>query len=211
MSPVTIVLLVILAVLIAATIALYFLGKKAQKRKDEQDAQLAATAQTVTMLIIDKKRMRLNQSGLPQAVIDQTPKLMRRSKHPIVKAKVGPKVMTLIADDACFDMIPVKKEVKATESGIYITKVTGVRGPLEKPEGKVSWRTKLKRKAENANKELQKEKKSMNEEKAAKKSKTKLVWTGKASSPVGLEAFFHFFLISSIQMKLYYLSNYLFR
>ena len=43
MSPVTIVLLVILAVLIAATIALYFLGKKAQKRKDEQDAQLAAT------------------------------------------------------------------------------------------------------------------------------------------------------------------------
>ena len=165
--------LVILAVLIAATIALYFLGKKAQKRKDEQDAQLAATAQTVTMLIIDKKRMRLNQSGLPQAVIDQTPKLMRRSKLPIVKAKVGPKVMTLIADDACFDMIPVKKEVKATVSGIYITKVTGVRGPLEKPEGKVSWRTKLKRKAESANKELQKEKKSMNEEKAAKKSKTK--------------------------------------
>nr|WP_330408851.1 hypothetical protein [Roseburia inulinivorans] len=158
---------------IAATIALYFLGKKAQKRKDEQDAQLAATAQTVTMLIIDKKRMRLNQSGLPQAVIDQTPKLMRRSKLPIVKAKVGPKVMTLIADDACFDMIPVKKEVKATVSGIYITKVTGVRGPLEKPEGKVSWRTKLKRKAESANKELQKEKKSMNEEKAAKKSKTK--------------------------------------
>ena len=46
-------------------------------------------------------------------------------------------------------------------------------GPLEKPEGKVSWRTKLKRKAESANKELQKEKKSMNEEKAAKKSKTK--------------------------------------
>ena len=173
MSPVTIVLLVILAVLIAATIALYFLGKKAQKRKDEQDAQLAATAQTVTMLIIDKKRMRLNQSGLPQAVIDQTPKLMRRSKLLIVKAKVGPKVVTLIADDACFDMIPVKKEVKATVSGIYITKVTGVRGPLEKPEGKVSWRTKLKRKAESANKELQKEKKSMNEEKAAKKSKTK--------------------------------------
>jgi len=150
-----------------------FIFPRKESSKDEQDAQLAATAQTVTMLIIDKKRMRLNQSGLPQAVIDQTPKLMRRSKLPIVKAKVGPKVMTLIADDACFDMIPVKKEVKATVSGIYITKVTGVRGPLEKPEGKVSWRTKLKRKAESANKELQKEKKSMNEEKAAKKSKTK--------------------------------------
>lgn len=173
MSTVNIVLLVILAVLIVGLIVLYFLGKKAQKKRDEQEAQLAANSQTVSMLIIDKKRLRLKDSGLPQVVIDQTPKMMRRSKLPIVKAKVGPKVMTLIADDACFDMIPVKKEVKATVSGIYITKVTGVRGPLEKPEGKVSWRTKLKRKAENANKELQKEKKSMNEEKAAKKSKTK--------------------------------------
>lgn len=173
MSTVNIVLLVILAVLVVGLIVLYFLGKKAQKKRDEQEAQLAANAQTVSMLIIDKKRLRLKDSGLPQVVIDQTPKMMRRSKLPIVKAKVGPKVMTLIADDACFDMIPVKKEVKATVSGIYITKVTGVRGPLEKPEGKVSWRTKLKRKAESANKELQKEKKSMNEEKAAKKSKTK--------------------------------------
>ena len=131
MSPVTIVLLVILAVLIAATIALYLLGKKAQKRKDEQDAQLAATAQTVTMLIIDKKRMRLNQSGLPQAVIDQTPKLMRRSKLPIVKAKVGPKISILIADEKVFDLIPVKKEIKAEVSGLYIVGVKGIRGSLE--------------------------------------------------------------------------------
>lgn len=173
MNTVTIVLLVILAVLIVAMIVLYFLGKKAQKRKDEQDAQLAATAQTITMLIIDKKRMRITESGLPQAVIDQTPKLMRRSKLPIVKAKVGPRVMSLIADDAIFDMIPVKKEVKATVSGIYITKVAGVRGPLEKPEGKVSWRTKLKRKAESANAELEREKAELEKEKAAKKNKKK--------------------------------------
>ena len=147
MSPVTIVLLVILAVLIIGLIVLYFLGKKAQKKKAEQDEQLAAAAQTVSMLIIDKKRMRITESGLPQVVIDQTPKMMRRTKLPIVKAKVGPKVMSLIADESVFDYIPVKKEVKATVSGIYITKVTGVRGPLEKPEGKKSWRTKLKEKA----------------------------------------------------------------
>ena len=86
MSPVTIVLLVILVVLIIAMVVLYFLGKKAQKRKDEQDAQIAATAQVVPMLIIDKKRMRIKDAGLPQAVVDQTPKMMRRSKLPIVKA-----------------------------------------------------------------------------------------------------------------------------
>lgn len=171
MSPVTIVLLVILVVLIVGMVVLYFLGKKAEKRKAEQDAQLAATAQTVSMLIIDKKRMRINESGLPQAVIDQTPKLMRRSKLPIVKAKVGPRVMTLIADEAVFELIPVKKEVKATVSGLYITKVTGVRGALEKPEGKLSWRAKLKKKAEAANASLEKEKQEL--EKAKKNQKKK--------------------------------------
>lgn len=159
MSTVTIVLLVILVVLIIALVALYFAGKKAQARKAEQDEQMAAVAQTVSMLIIDKKRMRIKDSGLPQAVIEQTPKLMRRSKLPIVKAKVGPKVMTLIADESVFDMIPVKKEVKATVSGLYITKVTGLRGPLEQPEGKKSWRARLQDKAAKANAELEAEKK----------------------------------------------------
>ena len=173
MSTPMIIMLIVLVVLIGVCVALYFFGKKAQKKQAEQQQQMDAVAQTVSMLIIDKKKMKLKDSGLPAVVLENTPKYLRRSKVPVVKAKVGPKVMTLIADDACFDMIPVKKEVKATVSGIYITKVTGVRGPLEKPEGKVSWRTKLKRKAESANKELQKEKKSMNEEKAAKKSKTK--------------------------------------
>ncbi len=169
MSTLTIVLLVILAIMIVGLIVLYFLGKKAEKRKAEQDEQLAAVAQTVTMLIIDKKRMRIKESGLPQAVIDQTPKLMRRSKLPIVKAKVGPKVMSLIADEAVFDLIPIKKEVKATVSGIYITKVTGVRGPLEKPEGKKSWRARLKAKADKATTELEKEKAELAKEKAKKK------------------------------------------
>ena len=171
MSPVTIVLLVILAILIVGLSVLYFLGKKAQKKKEEQDAQLAASAQTISMLIIDKKRMRITESGLPQAVIDQTPKLMRRSKLPIVKAKVGPRVMSLIADEAVFDLIPVKKEVKATVSGIYITKVTGVRGSLEKPEGKKSFRARLKDKANKANAKLEKEKQELEKEKSKSKKK----------------------------------------
>ena len=171
MSKLTIVLLVILVVLIIACIALYFLGKKAEKKQAEQQEQLDAVKQTVSMLVIDKKRMRITESGLPQVVIDQTPKMMRRTKLPIVKAKVGPKVMSLIADESVFDYIPVKKEVKATVSGIYITKVTGVRGPLEKPEGKKSWRTKLKEKANRANKELEKEKAELEKEKSKKKKK----------------------------------------
>ena len=136
MSPVTIVLLVILAVLIIGLVVLYFLGKKAQKKKAEQDEQLAAAAQTVSMLIIDKKRMRITESGLPQVVIDQTPKMMRRTKLPIVKAKVGPKVMTLMCDAKVFEVLPVKKEAKVVVSGIYITSIKSVRGGLDIPEKK---------------------------------------------------------------------------
>jgi uncharacterized protein YneF (UPF0154 family) len=96
MSTVTIVLLVILVILIAALIGLYFFGKKAQKKQEEQQAQIEATKQTVSMLVIDKKRMPLKESGLPQMVIEQTPKLMRRSKLPIVKAKIGPKIAIMM-------------------------------------------------------------------------------------------------------------------
>ena len=124
------VLLIILVILIAVLVALYFLGKRAQKKQDENQAQIEAAKQTVNMLIIDKKRLRIKESGLPQMVIDQTPKLMRNSKLPIVKAKVGPQILSLVSDEKIFDSIPVKKEVKATVSGIYILDVKGLHGKL---------------------------------------------------------------------------------
>lgn len=133
---VTKILLIILVILVIVLVVLYFLGKKAQKKQAAQQEQIDAAKQTVSMLIIDKKRMKLKESGLPQMVIDQTPKLMRRAKLPIVKAKIGPKIMTLVADEKVYELIPIKKEVKAEVSGIYITGVKGVRGPLETPEQK---------------------------------------------------------------------------
>lgn len=140
MNTVTIVLLVILVVLIAAVVVLYFLGRKAQKKQAEQQEQIEAYKQTVSMLIIDKKRMKLKDAGLPAAVIEQTPKLLRGSKLPIVKAKVGPQVMTLVCEESIFESVPVKKEVKATVSGIYITAVKGLHGTaIVKPTKKKGW------------------------------------------------------------------------
>lgn len=146
MSKLTIVLLVILVVLIVACIALYFLGKKAEKKQAEQQEQLDAVKQTVSMLIIDKGRIRLKDAGFPPIVLENTPKYLRRSKVPVVKAKVGPKVMTLMCDAQVYPTIPVKKEVKATVSGIYITGVKGLRGPLETPEKKKGFFARLRNK-----------------------------------------------------------------
>ena len=134
MSTWQVVLIVILAVLLIALAVLYFLGKKLQKKKDESDRQLAAASQTIPMLIIDKKKMKLKEAGLPDIVYEQTPKLLRRQKVPIVKAKVGPKIQTFMCDEAAFAEIPVKKEVRVIVSGLYITRVKGLRKPLEKPE-----------------------------------------------------------------------------
>lgn len=136
MSKVTIVLLVILVVLIAALVALYFFGKKAQKRQEEQQAQIEASKQTMSILVIDKKRMRLKDSGLPQMVIDQTPKLMRRQKLPIVKARIAGRTQILIADEKVFEILPIKKEVKAEISGLYIVGARAIRGHLETPPQK---------------------------------------------------------------------------
>lgn len=129
-----IVLLVIIVILLAVLIALYFLGKRLQKKKDESDRQMEAASQTIPMLIIDKKKMKLKEAGLPPIVYEQTPKLLRRQKVPIVKAKVGPRIQTFLCDAAVFDDIPLKKEVRVTASGLYITGVKGLRKPLEKPE-----------------------------------------------------------------------------
>lgn len=129
----TIVLLVILAIMLIAVVVLYFVGKRAQKKQAEQQELMEANKQTVSMLIIDKKRMKLKDSGLPQMVIDQTPKIMRGSKLPIIKAKIGPQIISLICEEKIFDSVPVKKEVKAVISGMYVLEVKGLHGKAEKP------------------------------------------------------------------------------
>jgi uncharacterized membrane protein YdfJ with MMPL/SSD domain len=139
MRPWLIITLSILAVLIIAGVVLYFLGKRAQKKQAQQKEMMEANKQSVSMLIIDKKRLPLKDSGLPQSVISQTPKMMRRSKLPFIKAKVGPQIMTFICEEKIFDSVPVKKEVKAVISGLYVLSVKGLHGrPEVKPQKKKS-------------------------------------------------------------------------
>ena len=129
-------LIISAAVCVVLIIVMYRLAQRNEKRRNEQQASIDQMAQNYTMLIIDKKKMKLKDSGLPQQVIDDTPWYAKRSKVPVVKAKVGPKIVTLIADNNVYDLIPVKKEIKATVAGIYISDVRGLRGPLQKPEKK---------------------------------------------------------------------------
>lgn len=169
---------VILVIGIAVLAFLYYKGSKMQKEQAEQKDKLFAAAQQATILVIDKKRMPLIDSGLPQAVLDQTPKRARRTKVPVVKAKIGPRVMSLIADEDVYDEIPVKAEVKAMISGIYITSINNFRkAPVPAPEKK-GFMAKLRRNANNAQanidaakKKQDKIKKEIQEERSKKKKK----------------------------------------
>lgn len=152
-KPLTIVLLVVAVVVIVLLILLYRYGTKLQKKSEASQAQMQEGAQTTSMLVIDKKRLKLKEAGLPQIVVDQAPKLMRGSKVPIVKAKIGPKVMNLVCDEKIFDSIPVKKEIKAVMNGIYIMDVKGLRSNLDTKPVKQGFFKKLRSKAEKVVKE----------------------------------------------------------
>lgn len=127
----SIVLLVIAGILLIALIALMIYGNKMQKKSEAAQQSMMAGAQTYSILVIDKKMMKLKDAGFPKIVLEQTPKYLRGSKVPVVKAKIGPKVTTLMCDAKIFDLIPVKKEVKAVMNGIYIIDVKGLRSGLE--------------------------------------------------------------------------------
>ncbi len=129
-NPVLLTILIIVAVLLVILVVLYFVGRKMQKKQAAQQSQMEAAKQVVNILVIDKKKMKLKDAGLPAIVLEQTPKMMRRAKLPIVKAKVGPQIVSLVCDANVFELIPIKKEVKATISGIYISDVKAVRGQL---------------------------------------------------------------------------------
>ena len=128
MNTILNVLLVILVIVAVALAVLYFMGRKLEKRQVAQQDLLEAAAQTVTMLVIDKKKMKIKDANLPKIVYEQTPKYLRWAKVPVVKAKVGPKVMTLLADEKVFAVLPLKTEAKVVISGIYITQLKSVRG-----------------------------------------------------------------------------------
>lgn len=141
-------ILLIIGIIIAIILGvLYYVGNKMQKKQEVQRAQLDEMAQTVSMLVIDKKRMKITDAGFPKMVTDNIPKRAKMSKVPIVKAKIGPKITPLLCDEAIFDDVPVKAEIKAVVSGIYITSIKNLRNVAPPEPEKKGLRAKLTKKS----------------------------------------------------------------
>ena len=156
-----IVLGIIVIVLAILLVVLYFLGKNLQKKQESQQEAMDAAAQQMNLYIIDMKMMKAMDANLPKMVTEQIPKYMRRAKLPIVKAKVGPRVMSLICDAKVFDTIAPKQQVKATVSGLYITAAKRIRGPIVEtdPKKRKEQRKQEKKEAKKAAREAKKNQK----------------------------------------------------
>lgn len=172
MSPIVITLIVIV-VIVGIFVALYFVGNKMQKKQMAQREQMNAAAQQTSMLIIDKKRMKIKEAGLPKVVLEQTPKRFHNTKVPIVKAKIGPQIINLICDDGIFDDLPTKGEVKAMVSGIYIVDVKSIRGKkknVEEEPKKKGFAARMRKKQKELQDEYAREEKEKETKKAAKQA-----------------------------------------
>ena len=130
MNTVLNVLLVILLIAAIVLGVMYYFGRKMEKRQVEQQSMIDAAKQTVTIMAIDKKKMKISESGMPKEAIDAVPWYAKRMKVPVVKVKIGPKIMTMLADEKAFAQLPLKTEAKVVISGLYITDVKSARGGL---------------------------------------------------------------------------------
>ena len=173
--PWWLIMIIVIVVALAIMFVLYRVGDKLQKKQSAQREQMVEAAQPMNMLIIDKKMLPMKDAGLPKMVMEQTPKRYQKAKLPIAKVKVGPQIMNMICDDAIFDELPTRGEVKAMVSGIYIISVKSVRGKRvaqEEETGKKkkgNWRTRMRKRQV----EMQKQLNAEMLEKAKSKGKAK--------------------------------------
>lgn len=183
--PWWLIMIIVIVVALAIMFVLYKVGDKLQKKQSAQREQMAEAAQPMNMLIIDKKMLPMKDAGLPKMVMEQTPKRYQKAKLPIAKVKVGPQIMNMICDDAIFDELPTRGEVKAMVSGIYIISVKSVRGKkvaqeeeTGKKKKKGNWRTRMRKRQVEMQKQLNAEMlekaKSKGKDKPVEKSKEEL-------------------------------------
>ena len=128
------ILMGIAIVAIVGVTIFYFLNKWAGKKAATQHDMVEQHKQTVSIYVIDKKKDKITNAGFPKAVQDQIPRMAKIMKTPLVKAKIGPQITTLVCDAAVFDALPVKKTVSVEIAGAYIVGMKGMKTKMEMAE-----------------------------------------------------------------------------
>ena len=128
----------VVIIVILVLVGLYFLGRKLQKKQVASQEMIEQNRQQVSALIIDKKKMKITDSTLPKAAVNQVPFYLKMRKMPMVKVKIGPQIATLLCDGKVFKYLPVKKMVKIEIAGAYILGYSTAKKGDRKPEPRPS-------------------------------------------------------------------------
>ncbi len=132
-------------------------GRKLQNRYNEQQDLINQYKQVVQIFVIDKRKDTLDNLKLPKFVKEQIPKSQKKKKMPVVIAKIGPQIQTLLCDENVYNTLPIKKNIKVEMAGVLIVDI--VSGKLPQPE-KVGFRQRLVNEAQKLNKKSQELKKA---------------------------------------------------
>lgn len=121
--PVWVIYVIILVVIVALVIAFRIFRKRMQKKMANQKAIVDQHKVTTSVFIIEKKKGKLTDARLPKPVLDQIPAIYKFRKLPLVTAKVGPQIATLICEEDVFKKLPEKKNVRVDLAGIFIVSI----------------------------------------------------------------------------------------
>ena len=126
--------IIVSLIVVVLGIGIYFLNKWASNKTAQQQDMVAQHKQTMTIYVIDKKKDKITNANFPKAVIDQMPRVSKLMKMPLVKAKIGPQIMTLMCDGSVFDALPVKKTITVEMAGAYIVSMKGMKTKMQMAE-----------------------------------------------------------------------------
>lgn len=128
--------LIPVAVILVIFIGYKILKRRIQKKVDQQKDIVNQHKVTVSIFVLEKKMGKIADAHIPKNLFDQIPMLYKMKKMPLVTAKVGPQIVTLICEENVFSKIPDKKNVTVELAGIFIADVKNTQNVQHKKKRK---------------------------------------------------------------------------
>jgi len=119
-------LIIITIVVVIIFVALLYFNKKNYGKMIQAQDFIDQNKTVVQIFVIDKKKEKPTPTNLPKNVFSQLPKTSKLRKMNMVKAKVGPQIVTLMCDKPIYDILTPKRNVKVELAGIYIVSIVGM-------------------------------------------------------------------------------------
>lgn len=120
------VFLIIIIILALIFVGMYYLNKRGMRRMIQAQDFIDQNRTTVQIFVIDKRQEKPSPSNMPKVVYEQMSKAAKMRKTNLVRAKVGPQIVTLMCDKPVYNALPTKKNVKVDIAGMYIVSIAGM-------------------------------------------------------------------------------------